>query len=61
MSGLLGGGSPPKIKQVEPPPKKVEPDLDRARAAQDIKKRQRSLATRQGFGEENVRTASLGA
>lgn len=54
-----GGGDIPAPSK--PRPRKVEPDLDRARSKRDIKSRQASFATKAPLGEARTKTVTLGA
>jgi hypothetical protein len=60
--GLFGGGGgsdiPAPTKQA---PTRVEPDLDRARARNDVRSRQRAFAVQRPLGEANVMNRTLGA
>ena len=58
--GLPGGGGKPDIPApAKVAPRRVEPDLDRARARRDIRRQQRSLATRP-LGEPTLKKQTLG-
>ena len=60
--GLFGGGGSPDIPApTRQAPTRVEPDLDRARARNDVRSRQRALAVARPLGEPNIQTRTLGA
>lgn len=62
MGGLFGDGGGQEIPAPSKPrPRKIEPDLDRARAKRDVRSRQKSLATSRPLGQANIKTSTLGA
>lgn len=62
LDGLFGGGGKPEIPAPSKPrPRKIEPDLDRARAKRDIRSRQKSLATSRPLGPAQTKQVKLGA
>lgn len=62
MGGLFGGGGEPDIPQAtKKAPRRVEPDLDRARAKRDIRSKQKSLATSRPLDQANIKARTLGA